>query len=164
MVLRIFLLLFCFLSCIASADEAVIDGVRKNPLYIPYYAGTCIENKQTVYLNEAFFIKNKVIKIRSENGYSIIKIVRDLLDVKKFDKNGSLIESYILDVKGNVLKRNDKVKDIDIKISFVWVDNELGVYWKESFLHKQYMQGVYMIKNNQLNFYCQGSGGGFSSD
>lgn len=161
--LRVLVLLNIFVACISFAEEMVVDGVRNNPLYIPYYAGTCVGNERTVYLNEAFFIKNTVIKLRSEQGYSLLKIIRDSLDVKLFDKNGNIVESYMLNVKGNVLTRNRKNKDVDIEISFAWVNSELGVYWKESFLHKPYMQGVFMLKNNQLEFYCQGTGGVTSS-
>lgn len=137
----------------------VLGGKNYHPLYVPYYSGTCKNENGDVYLNEALFVNNEIVKIRLDAGYALLKIVRDFIDIEIYNNESNLLESYRRDVKESISKKSKKLSGIDIKLSFVWVDNSFGVYWKESYLNKPYLQGVFKLRDFQLDWFCQGSGG-----
>lgn len=50
--------------------------------------------------------------------------------------------------------------DLDVDLSFVVLDNEIVVRWKETYLHRQYRQGLFRISGSGISEICTGTGGG----
>jgi hypothetical protein len=47
----------------------------------------------------------------------------------------------------------------DIDLSFVLINNELSIYWKETYLHRAYRQGIVAIRRDTVVAVCDGFGG-----
>jgi hypothetical protein len=147
-----------FICCPVYAGE-ILGSKKYHRLYVPYYSGTCKSKTDNVYLNEALFIKNEIVKEVTEEGFLLKKIIRDMLVIESYNSNGELVGSYPIDVKSQIAKGNKKLSGIDIELSFVSVGGSFGVYWKESYLNRPYLQGVFNLKNNHLEWFCEGEGG-----
>jgi hypothetical protein len=143
----------------AVASDEFYAGKAQQDLYSPYYSGTCIGKSEDVYLNEALFVQNPIVKIRTESGFELLRFIRVELEVRRFDSNGKLLDSYKINLRNEVLNLNRKLKNVDIDLSFIWIQNELGVYWRETYQQRPYLQGVFRIAGKSLVSLCQGSGG-----
>lgn len=143
----------------AAGSDQLFAGKSHQDLYTPYYSGTCKGESGDVYLNEALFVQNPIVKIRTGSGFALLRFIRDELEIRDFDGDGKLLDSHKIDVQNEVLRFNKTLKDIDIEPAFVWVQNGLGVYWRETYQHRPYLHGVFRIAGNSLENLCQGSGG-----
>lgn len=53
----------------------------------------------------------------------------------------------------------EPVVDIDVQGQFVIIDGAPGLFWRETFQHRMYRQGLFLIQDEMLSSYCVGLGG-----
>lgn len=63
------------------------------------------------------------------------------------------IEAFVVDADG----------DVDVIASFVKVGDVVSIYWRETYLHRSYRQGVLGIGADGLYALCQGAAGADAS-
>lgn len=53
----------------------------------------------------------------------------------------------------------NKEQDLDILLKFAVMKGKLLIYWKETYRHRSYRQGLIEIKEDELEAICEGTGG-----
>jgi hypothetical protein len=65
---------------------------------------------------------------------------------------------------GSIASRADPLHDLDVELKFAYFEGELVIYWKETFQHRIYKQGLFKVDRGGAAFICSGSGGVRTSD
>jgi hypothetical protein len=158
--------MFICISGLASAaddksfpDVSIGEELRKE---LSQSIGFCRSKEGPVDLENLLYLKNREIKEKSNGIISIIKIAREAIHIEKYDNKKALDQRIVLDVDADVAARL-KEDDVDINIDFVLVDNDLAVFWKETYEHQPYRLGIYKIVDDDISFFCDGRGGVYKS-
>jgi len=125
--------------------------------------GSCKAEKVDLDLEGIYFLKNTMVKQSAKDGYRILEVDNDGVDIKYYANNDVLKRTIPLDVAMKILSFNKDKGDIDIEVNFILLDGQVAIYWKETYLHRLYKQGVFKVENDELVFFCQGKGGTYTS-
>jgi hypothetical protein len=115
--------------------------------------GSCRSNSEYINLGRVMFLKNEVIDLKDTNGLVRVALDRQKVRMQRV-KLGVVQETVIVNV-GNIISG-----DPDIILTLGMLDDQPVLYWKETFLHRSYRQGVFKILGQSLVPLCQGMGGG----
>jgi hypothetical protein len=58
---------------------------------------------------------------------------------------------------GNAVSKREDDADVDLKLGLL--DGKLVLYWRETYLHRIYRQGLFSINDQDLAPLCEGRGG-----
>jgi hypothetical protein len=50
-------------------------------------------------------------------------------------------------------------EDVDVEVRLAFVDDQLAVFWRETFQHRRYRQGLLRVVDDGLQHWCEGVGG-----
>lgn len=123
--------------------------------------GGCKSEREFVGLKNIYFLQNREIIQERKNGYSLLSIEGETFRIEKYTPRDVHIETLVFDISMEILSRTKGDKDIDIELDFVLLgkDNRIGIFWKETFLHQSYRQGIFKLDNEKLLWFCEGRGG-----
>lgn len=116
-------------------DVCVGEGQQYQPSLMPRLVDTSI----TMNVND----EPAQVRLEGENV------------VVQFDRPSGA-NTYILEVDSKF--RNGP--DIDVELSFVLLDGEIVVRWKETFVHRAYRQGLFRVQGSGIEEICTGTGEG----
>ena len=145
----------------SSAADTVNGSILRGKLhtvFTPYYAGTCTYPNGQPFLNEVLFVSNKVVKKRTSDSYTLTKIVGDSLQIEETSNSGETLNNITLSVRDAVLEHN-QLEKIAIQLTFIVLNNDVAIYWRDLSVNEKYKQGVFTIDGKKLDWYCQGVGG-----
>lgn len=114
--------------------------------------GFCKTKKgRFIDLSKLLFIRNKVIPNGIFNKkYSSISIREEKLVYLNSDNT-----EEIVDLNFYVGSEDD----FDISSTFALSEGQLYLYWRQTFIHRSYYQGLLKIDKAKVSQYCYGSGG-----
>ncbi|MCE3252336.1 MAG: hypothetical protein K0Q67_1346 [Cellvibrio sp.] len=106
-------------------------------------------------MEDVIFIKNESIKYRHENKFIFLKINDENIKISE------TIDSKIDPDSEKIVQIDSLIgdNDPDINLTLILLDGEYGVYWRETFQHKKYRQGIYKYEGNSLVSVCAGEAG-----
>lgn len=174
----IFMKIVFLLSLLSVSGSCFSNRVTLDDrLYTPVYLGTCQKDKENFYLNEAFFISNNILKMRLDQGFILIEKSRDSIRIETYDAGGKPVGYSRTNISSLLNNLDKKNHNLDIRLSFVYIGGNLGVYWRETFENRPFKQGIFTfgdkwltrierdLQNVELELkpLCHGSGGVFSS-
>jgi hypothetical protein len=59
----------------------------------------------------------------------------------------------------NIADAVDPEKDLDVELKLAYLDGRLVVFWKETYRHRIYRQGLFHIVGERVKALCTGRGG-----
>jgi len=119
--------------------------------------GDCASN-QKVDLNTMLVLENKMLDYVDKGVRYRIVLQGENVTISNLSEPGPRKVSL------NVGSEVDAGKDLDVELKLVILENALMVYWRETFQHKVYQQGLIKVSGDRLIFYCRGHGGFTSVD
>lgn len=125
--------------------------------------GSCKSETVNLSLNNVYFLKDKSLIEPIVDGYKILEINGDNFDVAYYSKDGKFKQLKFDNIALDVAANNKNNSDVDIEASFVLLDGQVAVYWKETFINRPYKHGIFKVDNDKLVFYCEGKGGIYKS-
>jgi hypothetical protein len=146
----------------AAADDQIpssVAGSIKDRLRDEFRYGYCAAEAKKIDIKNLMFLKNTEIRLSLNPGYALIGIEGESLRIEKHNNSGSLVDTKIIDVDKSVLAHAKQTGDIDIEMSFVLLDGSIAVFWKETFMHQSYRQGIFKLENDNLQWVCEGTAG-----
>jgi hypothetical protein len=139
----------------ASSDVTIVPTISED-----WGVGTCTrQGGQTIDLKHMLTMTNRSVDVR-ENG--VTRRVRLGLQSVAIESNRGT-PNAVIQVDNIGYDLNPK-GGIDIVLNFAMVDGVLGVYWRETYQHREYRQGLYRLDHDRIVPWCEGIGGESISD
>lgn len=115
--------------------------------------GSCLANGSPIDLRRVLFAENRSLDINDRNGVIRLRLDRELLKIERPEDpgRGTLTIPIAYEI--------DRGSDLDIRIQFAILDGKLMLYWRETFLHQTYRQGLFEISGENIIRFCEGRGG-----
>jgi hypothetical protein len=144
-IVALFLALF---SGAASVPMSVSSTTRADLM------GNCLDsNGQPIGLRKLLFLENRSLVIE-QNGVFRIDLVGESIEILRTAPQADK-GAYVTNL-GYEVSPDD---DIDIESKFALLAGDLVVYWKETYQHRIYRQGLFRIESQGVRAVCQGKAG-----
>lgn len=106
-------------------------------------------------MENVIFIKNKSVKYRYADKFIVLKIKDENIKIS------AITETNIEPDSERIINIDNLVgdSDLDVSLTLILLDGEYGVYWRETFQHKKYRQGIYKFEGAGLVSVCAGEAG-----
>jgi len=104
-------------------------------------------------MRDMLFIENSDIPWTGADGETRARIGRQTLYI---DRDGELGVETSWQI---IAEEIDPDASLDLDLKFVLIDGAIGLYWRETFQHRMYRQGVFRFTWGQLTKVCEGRGG-----
>lgn len=121
--------------------------------------GSCIAGDRSIEMTQVLFLENRSVtvldparrplRLRIEGERLILESDHPLL--------GRTQETRRID------RQITEESDLDIELKFAWVEDALALYWRETFQHRIYRQGLMRVEGDALTPLCEGRAGQTSS-
>ena len=116
--------------------------------------GTCEGGGRSFDLRRVMFLENQSIDVDGPSGPLRVTISREHLLVE--DASPGARESQTrIDIDSEV----DINDDLDLELKLAYFDQRLVLYWKETYRHRFYRQGLFAINGREVRSLCSGQGG-----
>lgn len=141
---------------LAAAAAPAPDGSRPAPGSI----GNCIDARQrSVDLHELYFLSSPTAVIESRNGSFQVTLAGEHVEVSRVGQisGGGVYKTNI----GYEVEPRD---DLDVELKLAYLTGNPVIYWKETYRHRIYRQGLFRVVDMGVEAICQGKGGVTSYD
>ena len=130
--------------------ECVIAEQELSPI------GSCISTDGPVDLSRLWYLENRSVEVANHRvGLGPQSVGITILDATP-------IRTHHYDIPWMVSERGP-VGDPDVELKLVLLDGQLAVYWRETYQHRMYRQGLFRVKGAYLARWCEGEGGIYTS-
>lgn len=163
--LAIFLLLCPFVVLAQDHGQASTTSVDQPDLVVDLEElirtrldplGSCATpDGQQIAIRDMLFIENRDIPWAGADGETRARIQRQTLYIDH-DHDSSLGVGTSRQI---ISEEIDPDAHLDLDLKFVLIDGTIGLYWRETFQHRMYRQGVFRFTAQQLTKVCEGEGG-----
>lgn len=127
---------------------AVMVGLQN----VPPIEGSCGSGADSVDLQRVVFSSNTKITSGYGESFREVSIRGERLIITRM--LGGEISSRVIDI-GDIVGDGNP---IDISLEFT-VGDRLGIYWRETFQHQSYRQGLFFIDGDGVIYRCEGAAG-----
>lgn len=103
-------------------------------------------------------LQNRVVDVESPSGPTRVSIVRQSIHMRML--NAPDETTYVRDI-GGAVKRGEEEPDLELTLGLL--GQRLVLYWRETFQHRMYRQGLFSIEGHELKPLCEGRGGVYIS-
>lgn len=120
----------------------------------PYPSGVCTSEDGKMYdMEDLRHLSNESIKMRVNDSEFILTVDSELLLIVQVgnEDNGELIF--------NLQNYASEDERLDVLVNFAELDHEDFVYWRESYVRRTYLHGLFKFDGDDLVPVCSGSGG-----
>jgi hypothetical protein len=139
---------------VSGAAPTVITPPKVDPV------GDCVgAQDRAVDLRKVMFLENRSLDL--ERGDETVRVTL----------RGERVELVKLGARsdGGIYSTNigDEVEpadDLDVELKLAYVSGEAALYWKETYQHRIYRQGVFRFVGDRVQKLCEGRGGVNSSN
>lgn len=115
--------------------------------------GDCKNAEISVDLHGMMIISNQRVPVDATHESTYAEIQRDNIRILNTIHDGSALTVSVSDFI-------NLGEDLDISLDFVYVDRELYVFWRETFINREYKQGLVEFDGDgNLKEICRGVGG-----
>jgi len=145
------LLVALLLSAIGAAPaySHSVDGEQTG-------LGSCIDqNRRPLQLRKIMFLETRDFIQEMPQSTMRVTLNRQTITIKITPRKGE--ESWRPIDVGGLVSRGDVDADVDLKLGLY--ENNLVLYWRETYKHRMYRQGLFRIKGQELIVMCEGYGG-----
>lgn len=118
----------------------------------PREAGTCqTAEGGYISISSTLRIENSRAEIKFDSSRYVAEINGETIRIT--DEDSGIVVFIRVDTKIDVNE------DLDLDLKFVLLEGELSLYWRETFRHRLYRQGIFRILRDGLAARCSGVGG-----
>lgn len=117
--------------------------------------GTCAGPGRSFNLRWLMPLADRSAEMDSPRGPRRISLQGEHLFIYAVDRHGP--ERAIFGI--NIGDEADPLHDLDVELRLAYFEGNLVVYWKETFQHRIYRQGMFGIESDRVTFLCAGVGG-----
>ena len=125
---------------------------RRDPREI--LLGSCRAQGRDIDLTRVDFLENRSIERESPNGPVRVEISVQSVSIELIgtQSNHPMI---VHDIRRAI----EHGQDLDIDLKLGYLDRDLVLYWRETFQHRTYRQGLFTVSPPSLVPLCEGRGG-----
>ena len=135
----------------ADAPEVVVPSIP------PPRVGNCVAREGTSFdLGKLLFLKTDSVIVERPLETLRISIKGERVEIE--DLRSRQEGAYVTNIAGEV---EPKV-DLDVELKLAMMTGSLVVYWKETYQHRIYRQGLFRFVNGRPAAVCEGRGGSTS--
>lgn len=116
--------------------------------------GSCVGGRGPVSLSRVMFLENRILEWDGSSGPIRITLPRQSVNIKLLRAKKQDI--YIHNI-GRLVGQGDSDADVHLKLALL--DNRPVIYWRETYQHRIYRQGIFSIVGHNLVRLCEGEGG-----
>lgn len=145
------LIMLAGIASVASPVSAAVPDTQSAE--IPSILGSCISEHGPVDMRRVLFLENRAMEYESSRGRILITLQEQSVKIMRLGDSDTI---YIRDI-GSVVPHSGGDADIFVKLALL--DNRLLIYWRETFQHRIYRQGLLRIRDVELSALCEGFGG-----
>lgn len=109
----------------------------------------------SVDLRNVLFLENRSVNLERAPAGTRVELRGQTVLIRVGERNDEETV-FVIDVAERISEEPD-LPDIYLKLAMY--DDRLAIYWRETFLHRIYRQGLMSIQNNDLVSLCEGRGG-----
>lgn len=134
----------------ARASNLIVVPTRINPDTVGL--GNCEVRGNSVDLRRMIVHENRWLDAIGEHGRIRVRISGESVAFERLEGDRSITSFNV----GAILSDES---DIDVELRLALVENQLSVYWRETFQNRIYRQGLFRIVGEELQRWCEGRGG-----
>lgn len=116
--------------------------------------GSCTGDRGPVSLSRVLFLENRSLDWNSSSGPVRITLRRQSVHIQLLEAPDG--DTYLRNIGSLVAQSED---DADVYLKLALLDNVPAVYWRETFQHRIYRQGMFSVVGHDLIRLCEGEGG-----
>jgi hypothetical protein len=148
-------------SMVSGAQPSARDCTIGVSEEVPLIARPCtrVEDGTVVDFGALLHLTNKsVVTVAGKRSWQLTLSGLSVLIKESGSKSaGGLIDVF------EIRRMINRDAPPDIDLSFALLDGSLYVYWRETYKHRSFDQGLYKFEAGKLSYFCMGSGGVDSS-
>ena len=143
------------LSAATSLAVAFTPVTVTNSRPVPFAGrtGTCEATGRSYNLHRLMILENRTIEIEGDGGPVRVSIDGEYVQIHTAGENSREIFAT------NIADIVDPHSDLDIELKLGYFDGHLVIFWKETFQHRVYQQGMFRVEGHFLTRLCNGRGG-----
>jgi hypothetical protein len=130
----------------------------KLPIVAPEHpldrVGDCSSGAKDFDLRRLMLLENRTVVVDSPSGPLRVAVNGEDIEVQN-TRGGPRAPLHSVNV-GNAVDENN---DLDVELRLALLNAELVVYWKETYQHRVYRQGLFQIVGETAVSLCTGHGG-----
>lgn len=124
------------------------------PAEMTLSTGTCEAGTRNFDLKRLFILQSRTVYWLEGGRTRAAELNREHLFFE-YTHDGIVDRDSWIDIAEAV----EPERDIDIQTVFGFFDNELVVYWRETYQNRRYRQGLFKLQEGALPELCEGTGG-----
>jgi len=124
------------------------------PLALAGRIGTCEAGGRSYNLNRLMLLENQAVEIDGPHGPLRVSVAEEYVQIYTAG-SGPARAVYAT----NIGEAADPHGDLDVELKLGYFDGALVVFWKETFRHRIYRQGIFRIAGESVTPLCAGHGG-----
>lgn len=143
-----------FIGVLAALSGPAVAGSLNHSQLL----GSCLRAGKPEELSRALFLENRAIDLTDRNKVSRVSLVGQSVRIE--DLSATDGDVYVTRMASVVSQAED---DVDLFLKFVLLKGRPFVYWRETYQHRMYRQGLFEIIDHKVVPFCEGHGGTTSS-
>ena len=122
----------------------------------PRALGSCLNERGPVDLRRVMFLENRYLDLGSEGATVKVELRRQTISFTT--QAGTPEETIRVQDVARIVARNQE-ENPDVYLKLALLDGDVLLYWRETYLHRSYRQGLFRIVGRDLQRFCEGNGG-----
>lgn len=154
------ILSIALITCINSSvqgKEQIMNSVRDSLKSQLYSKGLCTSPERSIDLDDTFFLQNIAVQLPQEKNPTWVEIQGESIRLTRNGEKG--IETERIDLELEISRHYGISDSLDISPTFIFLDGEIAVHWRQTFQHQRYKQGVFKLKRGNIVWECDGVSG-----
>jgi hypothetical protein len=142
-----------------QSDPTPVAVVGEGEVRFDDAIGDCDAGSRSINLRRLLFLADREVEIDGPHGPILVSVEGEYLYIYRA---GQTPREALFGT--NIGSEAEPRRNLDIELRLAVFDGRLVVYWKETFQHRIYEQGIYRIDGEEITFLCKGRGGVTTSD
>lgn len=138
----------------APPIDTPITVTNSRPSALAGRIGTCIADGRAYDLHRLMRLENQAVETDGPRGPLRVSIAEEYVQIHTAGP-GPARAVYAT----NIGDAADPDADLDVELKLGYFDGMLVVFWKETFRHRIYRQGLFRIAGESVTPLCAGRGG-----
>ena len=138
----------------APSDQAPVTVTNSTQVPLIGRIGTCQGDGRSYNLRRLMLLENQMIEVDGPRGPLRVSISGEYLLI---DTAGPPPRRAVY--AANISDAVDPNADLDVELKLGYFEGTLVAFWKETFRHRTYRQGLLRISGETVTPLCEGSGG-----
>jgi hypothetical protein len=146
--------IFAFTVALLAGCSASAWSTPRSEILTLSTRGSCATSTgQDVDLQRVMFLENRSLDIRTGSTLRRVSVDRETLYIETVSSTPPVTRYHEIDTQIS------ESAPPDIELTLVVLGETIGVFWRETYQHQQYHQGIFQIEQDRISQLCSGIGG-----